>query len=195
MASPQLSVGCHGSRINTSTIAHYTQYFLPPEYPVGLQSNAHLHAEVVRLHPEEDFRRSRCRVPTWRARIQDIFSSIDSHLDDLDVLERNGRGTQIPIVHEMGHYLGLHHVAGEGDESAAYGEGYQGGDIMGSGVRLESWHAFPWKKRLKMHIGHTTGVMQWNVTTVRPAPRPAPLQQRQREPMLPGGMPGPDAGV
>lgn len=164
------------------------------------RSNAHMVADVARLAPTENFRRSSCQVPNWVGRVKNFFESDDASLDDLDVLRNSvinpAWSNQIPMVHEMGHYLGLHHVAGEGNDDAAYGQGYQAQDVMGRGMRLEPWHVFPWRKRLRMHIPGRPSIMQWTATTTRPAPRQAPPPPpRRREPMQPTGVNALDGGV
>jgi hypothetical protein len=137
-------------------------------------------------------------MPNWAGRIADFFVSTDSNFDDLDVLARNGPGTQIPVLHEMGHYLGLNHVAGMFNFSSDYGSGYQGQDIMGSGMRLEAWHAFPWRTRLQTgHLGHSYAV-EWQAMTMRPSPRTYSsyaTPQSGREDPLPGGVRDRDGGV
>lgn len=95
-------------------------------------------------------------------------------LDSRDLLPKSSG--QIPVVHEIGHYLGLSHVNGEGNGSTAYGpEGsYQAGDVMGRGMRFDDWHASPWLHRIARHREansyiHLLG-MRWRGTTARPRP-------------------------
>ncbi len=77
-------------------------------------------------------------------------------LDSRDVVPKDTG--QIAAVHEFGHYIGLQHVnAASGEDGwtsdAPYGVGYQRGDIMGAGTRVEGWHAYPWCRRLRRHLG------------------------------------------
>lgn len=86
-------------------------------------------------------------------------------LDSRD-LEPRASG-QIPAVHEFGHYIGLQHVNAAAvpqapNSSGAYGRGYQRGDIMGGGTRIEGWHAYPWCRRLRRHLGaRQPGTTDW----------------------------------
>jgi hypothetical protein len=85
----------------------------------------------------------------------DTFGKMDS----LDVQPR--ASGQIPAVHEFGHYIGLSHVNAAAvpnapNSSIAYGAGArQRGDIMGAGTRIEPWHAYPWCRQLRRHLGGT----------------------------------------
>lgn len=93
---------------------------------------------------------------------------------------------QIPAVHEVGHYLGLHHVnRGPGvvsGSSLEYGRtAHQANDVMGRGSRVEAWHAWPWLKRLAEHLGQPLvrrsdgryAVMGWTGTARDPWLAPA----------------------
>ncbi len=83
--------------------------------------------------------------------------------------------TQATVVHEIGHLLGLSHVARHAQSClidnavACYGTtAWQRGDLMGWGSRVELWHSWPWRNRIRYH----TGVGGWTAVMNRPEPRP-----------------------
>jgi hypothetical protein len=60
---------------------------------------------------------------------------------------------QSTILHEFGHTLGLQHVAGTGDNDAAYGTTLrQRQDIMGLGDHASATAARPWISQLRHHL-------------------------------------------
>ena len=64
---------------------------------------------------------------------------------------------QVVAVHEVGHYLGLSHVnAGphvmSGDPKEYGANPYQASDVMGLGMRIDAWHGWPWRNRLRQHL-------------------------------------------
>lgn len=83
---------------------------------------------------------------------------------------------QETAMHEMGHLLGLDHVAfghaqctEDGNGAACYGvKAWQRDDLMGLGSRVELWHSWPWRNRIRYH----TGVGGWTAVMERPAPLP-----------------------
>lgn len=147
---PLVPVHCRLDLRTTSTPAH-----------------SHFFIRVRRLHESETSFQSDMRVGGGCKAIVD-----DGMLDHLDLEPKPVTG-QLGAVHEFGHYLGLNHVAYGSD--TPYGNNpYQRGDIMGAGTRLEGWHAWPWKHRLRLHQtfrppmnAHPPGV-EWTGTTVRP---------------------------
>ncbi len=84
---------------------------------------------------------------------------------------------QVTVLHEVGHLLGLSHVNRYGkpcpkqdtNAVACYGTTtWQRGDLMGWGSRVELWHSWPWRDRIRYH----TGVGGWTAVMSRPEPRP-----------------------
>jgi len=60
---------------------------------------------------------------------------------------------QSTILHEFGHTLGLDHVAGSGNDDAAYGVTLdQREDLMGMGDHVTAREAQPWKSQLRYHL-------------------------------------------
>lgn len=131
-------------------------------------------------------------------------------LDNQDTQEQSkGNGNkQRPIIHEFGHVLGLSHVgaysqaclsAQDGNAQLCYGPAgsYQRGDLMGGGMRLDCWHAWPWKNRIKQHLSRVHREVEMNAVLRRTAPRRL-LSYEIHEPDaggLPGGVPTLDGGV
>lgn len=60
---------------------------------------------------------------------------------------------QNTILHEFGHTLGLHHVAGQGNSDANYGTTLdQREDVMGLGDHASGRGAQPWRSQLRHHL-------------------------------------------
>lgn len=83
----------------------------------------------------------------------------DMFLDYGDVLPavKSGGNVQHGVIHEFGHYLGLHHRCT--GISKGYCRGVTGvdtADIMASGDTHRPWHAEPWLRRLAGHDFHPT---------------------------------------
>lgn len=96
--------------------------------------------------------------------------------------------TQATALHEVGHLLGLSHVnnnpaacpVNAPGTAACYGTtAWQRGDLMGWGSRVEYWHSWPWRNRIRYH----TGVGGWRAVMTRPDPQPL------------GAIQGMDAGI
>ncbi len=97
--------------------------------------------------------------------------------------------TQTTVLHEVGHLLGLDHVAQHAAAcvpptptqpavAACYGTTvWQRGDLMGMGNRVEQWHAGPWKNRIRYH----TGVGGWTVSLNREPPTSLAMESRRVE--------------
>lgn len=94
------------------------------------------------------------------------------HLDIYDVKPKPSG--QIPVAHELGHYLGYDHVGGRGNGDDNYCTSatnpsvvcnpHSAGDIMGSGMRVEEWHARAWQNRVARHLGDVShSTEDWNV--------------------------------
>jgi hypothetical protein len=83
---------------------------------------------------------------------------------------------QATVLHEVGHLLGLSHVARNNPAACpvdnavgCYGTtAWQRGDLMGWGGRVEHWHSWPWRNRIPYH----TGVRGWRAVMTRPEPQP-----------------------
>src|SRR5882724_9278091 len=100
---------------------------------------------------------------------------------------------QTVTAHEIGHWLGLGHVACGGNEARCYGTtpGQQA-DLMGMGNRINGWHAGPWAAGLRDHLDEQCRGVRWRAVTVRPSPVPRPAPSRP--PNFPhGDNPDPDA--
>ena len=84
-------------------------------------------------------------------------NEVVGNMDNRDLIPKSTG--QIAAIHEFGHYIGLSHVnaANARDDpngNIAYGATpYQRADVMGSGTRIEEWHAYPWCQRLRRHLG------------------------------------------
>jgi hypothetical protein len=173
--------------------------------------NPHVHGEVAYLAPLSDFRRSNTPF-----RDQHHGALCDGNLREGAPLKMDSRDLdpkepirqQIPAMHEMGHYLGLDHVNGRGNDPINYGANKtQQSSLMGYGVDLWPDHAWPWKHRLMMHIDSAENL--WRAVMQRPgpqllppppapAPRPAPTPPPPLAPDPHGyqsGVPSPDGGV
>lgn len=124
-----------------------------------VSSNSHLTCRVI--NPTGTFSRSSM------SRQRQL-----GHLDIHDVDPKSSG--QVPVAHELGHYLGYSHVGGPGNEGNRYCtsatnpvvicNAHSRGDIMGGGTRVEEWHARAWQNRVARHLGDVTRSTQdWNV--------------------------------
>lgn len=96
---------------------------------------------------------------------------------------------QSVILHEFGHTLGLHHVAGQGNSDAHYGTTLeQRHDVMGLGDHATDRGAQPWISQLRHHlipargeaplrftarVTHPQLITYWDNDWVPPAAQPA----------------------
>lgn len=150
--------------------------------------NAHLSIRCVKLAASESMHRSSMSRRTHRG-----------YLDDLDVQPRDITTNILPgstfrqtaAAHEIGHYLGLSHVNNPSciqqnistNLPQCYGGNHhQSDDIMGRGMRVEEWHARPWKNRINQHLRISNKLPRWEASRHRPAPR---WTGRQAELILP----------
>lgn len=113
---------------------------------VARADRSHLNLSIYRLHPSETFFRSSMALGGHCKR-----GMSDGSLDHLDIDPKPGQFHQIAAVHELGHYLGLSHVAAGTPTPYGAPGSYQRGDIMGAGMRRDAWHAWPWLNRLPLH--------------------------------------------
>ncbi len=173
--------------------------------------HAHMNCTVVRLRDDMEFSRSSMRLGGYRVNVD---KKADGYLDhkDLDPRDDSAARGQIPVVHEVGHYLGLDHVNAAAarrnpDQYDGYGKGYQGSDVMGGGMRFDRWHASPWIHRIKLHLVDdssgslssgraSNGTVKWRGSRFRPPPQfeATVLGQRGYFRRFPWGDP-PDGGV
>ncbi len=155
-------------------------------------SGEHVHCDVAHLalsHAAGGFRTSTAPVPDAAGRLQRVLQRMDCFppgsggrlkADNLDLTPKRGTN-QIAALHEMGHYLGLHHVnhGGPGDP---YGtDAGQRKSLMGAGTEIRSAHGWPWLNRLRQH-SLTVSSGRWGAVTVRPRlqlMRIAPNRTRQ----------------
>jgi len=140
-------------------------------------AGAHLSIRCVKLAASEGSHRSSMSRRSHRG-----------YLDNFDIRSNPNSTDEIPGVtfhqtaaaHEIGHYLGLSHVnnpsciqqqISTGESQCYGGNEYQANDIMGRGMRVEEWHARPWKNRINQHLRLSNGASpSWRVTRHRPAP-------------------------
>lgn len=136
----RLSIDCDVPRGAAHVVIR--SYRLPDENPDQTQPFARSN-----MHSPYAPAARRCSL-----RGNDVFGNMDSR----DT--RRKPSGQITAVHEFGHYIGLSHVnaaavPGATNSPTAYGVGgHQRGDIMGTGSRIEAWHAYPWCRRLRRHL-------------------------------------------
>jgi len=132
---------------------------------VNSSEGAHLSCNCVKPAAPVVFSRSSMNRTTHRGSL-DIYD-----VQMQNEIHSNWKA-QVPAAHELGHYLGLSHVGGRGNESTRYSSSftartsseYSYGDIMGGGMRVEEWHARPWLNRIARHIGHVRrGTPDWGV--------------------------------
>jgi hypothetical protein len=143
-----------------------------PNVKCGLKLSVHQTPEHARIAIN-------CVRPIGDGGFRSSMSARSGELDiaDLDPLQRQATATetqtQTVVLHEVGHLLGLDHVSPNAAACTAanapgcYGTtAWQRGDLMGWGQRLEPWHSWPWRDRIRYH----TGRGGWRVTMTRPAP-------------------------
>jgi|EndMetStandDraft_8_1072994.scaffolds.fasta_scaffold101127_2 hypothetical protein len=115
----------------------------------------HAHQRYFIIRPRETTFRSFANGEARRG----LFTHRDLSLRQRDRLTRIGAVDhsvtfyQSTILHEFGHTLGLHHVAGSGNGPAAYGTTLQQRqDRMGIGDHLAVAAARPWISQLRHHL-------------------------------------------
>jgi len=169
--------------------------------PVSAHERRHLHIDCYRVTPDfcprvpGDFAGSRLyrsymspsqnygrlvNVDAWTCRTYET----EVHYQDV-------------AAHEMGHVIGLGHVAQQSPQCIAapnsnddvcYGlNPYQRDDLMGYGNRVERWHAGPWRKRLPAHVRVK---LQWALQSNRPSPAFVVWGQGPSRPAPSSGMDG-----
>jgi hypothetical protein len=115
----------------------------------------HAHHRYFIIKPQEATFRSFASSETRRG----MFTDRDLSLRRRPRMTRVGTAVhsvtfyQSTILHEFGHTLGLHHVAGQGNHSAAYGTTLeQRHDVMGLGEHASERAARPWISQLRHHL-------------------------------------------
>ncbi len=170
-------------------------------HPVSSRERRHMHIDCYRVTPDfcprvpGDFPTSRLygsymnsrrhygrlvNVDAWTCRTD----ATDAHYQDV-------------AAHEIGHVIGLGHVAQQSQQCIAaqdtnadicYGlNPYQSDDLMGMGHRIERWHADPWMNRIQAHVPFT---LQWALQTSRPTPGFVVWGQGPPRPASSSGMDG-----
>lgn len=166
-------------------------------------SNEHVHCDVAYLESTSETHRT-SSAPTvgqhWLARracLDDYTSLGRLKADNLDLTPKPVWG-QLAALHEIGHYLGLDHVNGSGNDEANYGvTDYQKASLMGHGTEIRPAHAWPWKSRLLYHCISARHV-RWRGVTARPQPQLVPTYSapaRQSPDSEQHGTPHPDGGI
>jgi hypothetical protein len=114
----------------------------------------HAHHRYFIVKPQETTFRSFASGASRRG----MFTHRDLSLRDrtrqtrVDGFDHSVTYYQSTILHEFGHTLGLHHVAGSGNSSAAYGSTLdQRHDLMGLGDYASVRAARPWISQLRQH--------------------------------------------
>lgn len=112
------------------------------------RSEAHVIVRCLRLLQGQSFRSS-AATPRNAATRRESSAGNETFITlDSNDIEPKPSG-QLAVIHEFGHYIGLSHDRQFTHPNAQYGPV----DIMGGGTRSMPWHAYPWCRRLRRHLG------------------------------------------
>jgi hypothetical protein len=122
------------------------------------------------------------KITVVKLKKKEFFQSHDSLYDNQDIYLRPTEGArkQLPLVHEVGHALGMLHVRNLVDPSLCGGADlnddmcygtteFEKDNIMGKGMKITAANANPWLERIAEHTG--TKKDDWKVSTHRIYPR------------------------
>ncbi|MEE9491901.1 MAG: hypothetical protein V3W04_00785 [Gammaproteobacteria bacterium] len=124
------------------------------------RSNAHVIINSYRIN-RDGFFRSGMQGPFSPAARQCSLNGCETigTMDTNDIYPK--ASGQITALHEFGHFIGLSHVNArearntdiDTNHDLTYGSGDQARDLMGRGSDIANWHAYPWCRRLRRHLG------------------------------------------
>jgi hypothetical protein len=116
----------------------------------------HAHQRYFIVKPQETTFRSFADGEARRGLFthRDLSHTLRDRMVRVGAADHSVTFRQNTILHEFGHTLGLHHIAGRGNNPAAYGGTSlaQRQDLMGSGDHVTMTAARPWVSQLRHHV-------------------------------------------
>ena len=125
-----------------------------------VETAGHAHHRYFIIKPQETTFRSFANREARRGMFTDRDLSLmrTTRQTRMGTVDHSVTFYQSTILHEFGHTLGLHHIAGDHDGSAAYGTTLQQRhDIMGLGSDASVRAARPWISQLRHHLRPARG--------------------------------------